>query len=81
MATSITLVVWSMWRLVEVKWLLNYRGGSFLLPYAEIIQRECQIRGVSFEVISDSKAAKILEDINKNFFIAKKPQKFLSEGF
>jgi len=55
---------WTLERELKVKWLLNYRGGSFLLPDAEIIQRECQIRGVSFEVISDSKAAQILEDIS-----------------
>jgi hypothetical protein len=55
---------WTLERELKVKWLLNYRGGSFLLPDAEIIQRECQIRGVSFEVISDAKATQILEDIS-----------------
>ncbi|MEP5935679.1 MAG: asparagine synthetase B, partial [Winogradskyella arenosi] len=54
---------WTLERELKVKWLLNYRGGAFLLPDAEIIQRECQIRGVSFEVISDAKAAQILQDI------------------
>jgi len=48
----------------KVKWLLNYRGGSFLLPDNERIQRECQIRGVSFEVLSDSNAESILQDIS-----------------
>nr|WP_179334697.1 asparagine synthetase B [Winogradskyella costae] len=57
------LTYWTLERELKVKWLLNYRGGSFLLPDAEIIQRECQIRGVSFEVISDAQAAQILEDI------------------
>jgi hypothetical protein len=33
--------------------LLNYRGGSFLLPDAPEIRKECQIRGVSFEILSD----------------------------
>lgn len=54
---------WMLERELKVKWLLNYRGGSFLLPDGDIIQRECQIRGVSFEIISDAKAAQILEDI------------------
>jgi len=54
---------WMLERELKVKWLLNYRGGSFLLPDGEIIQRECQIRGVSFEIISDAKAAQILENI------------------
>lgn len=58
------ITYWTLERELKVKWLLNYRGGSFLLPDAEIIQRECQIRGVSFEIISDAQAAQILEDIS-----------------
>ncbi|MEC8361445.1 MAG: asparagine synthetase B, partial [Bacteroidota bacterium] len=37
---------------VEVEWLLNYRGGSFLLPNIPEIQNECVIRGVSHQVIA-----------------------------
>ena len=48
---------------LKVKWLLNYKGGSFLLPDSEEIRRECTIRGVSFEVISNSKAEEILDFI------------------
>nr|WP_093367639.1 asparagine synthetase B [Psychroflexus sediminis] len=48
----------------KVQWLLNYRGGSFLSPFSEELQRECTIRGVSFEVISDSKSEEILRTIN-----------------
>lgn len=51
---------WTLERQLKVKWLLNYKGGSFLLPNSEEIQRECQIRGVSFEVVSNSKAEEIL---------------------
>lgn len=51
---------WTLEKQLKVKWLLNYKGGSFLLPDSEEIQRECQIRGVSFEVISNSKAEEIL---------------------
>ena len=35
----------------DVKWLLNYRGGSFLLEDLEEFRKECTIRGVSYEVI------------------------------
>src|SRR5690606_41503940 len=45
-------------------WLLNYRGAYFLVPELEEIRRECQIRGVIFEVISDSKAKEILDEID-----------------
>lgn len=54
---------WTLEKQLKVKWLLNYKGGSFLLPDSEEIQRECQIRGVSFEVISNSKAEEILQMI------------------
>jgi len=55
---------WTLERQLKVKWLLNYKGGSFLLPDSEEIRRECQIRGVSFEVISNSKAEEILNLIS-----------------
>ncbi|WP_394992433.1 asparagine synthetase B [Emticicia sp.] len=38
----------------EIDWLLNYRGGSFLMEYSSNIQKECLVRGVSFEIISDA---------------------------
>jgi len=58
------ITFWTLEKQVKVKWLLNYRGGSFLLPDAEEIQRECQIRGVSFEIISNTKAESILQEIS-----------------
>lgn len=58
------ITYWTLEKQQKVKWLLNYRGGSFLLPDFEEIRKECQIRGVSFELISDSKAEAILEEIS-----------------
>lgn len=58
------ITYWTLSKELKVKWLLNYRGGSFLLSDTETIQKECQIRGVSFEVISNAKAESILEDIS-----------------
>jgi hypothetical protein len=58
------ITYWVLEKQLKVKWLLNYRGGSFLLPDSEDIQRECQIRGVLFEVISNSKGEEILEFIS-----------------
>jgi len=49
---------------IKVKWLLNYRGGSFLIPYDKNIKEECQIRGVDFELISDDEAFQILKEIS-----------------
>lgn len=48
----------------KVNWLLNYRGGSFLLPDTEDIRKECKIRGVSFEVLSDAATNSILDEIS-----------------
>lgn len=58
------MTYWALDKQLKVKWLLNYRGGSFLVPDTDAIQRECQIRGVSFEVISSDKAESILELID-----------------
>ena len=58
------ITYWILEKQQKVKWLLNYRGGSFLVPDSPETQRECQIRGVSFEVISDSKTEQILTDIS-----------------
>jgi hypothetical protein len=49
---------------IKVKWLLNYRGGSFLLPYDDSLKEECQIRGVDFELISEDEAVQILKEIS-----------------
>lgn len=57
------ITYWVLERQQNVQWLLNYRGGSFLMPDVEEIRRECQIRGVSFEVISTARAEQILEEI------------------
>ncbi|WP_313115299.1 asparagine synthetase B [Aequorivita sediminis] len=58
------ITYWVLEKQQKVKWLLNYRGGSFLLPDTAETQKECQIRGVSFEVLSDSKTEQILLDIS-----------------
>ena len=49
---------------VEVHWLLNYCGGSFMIKDAKEIQNECTVRGVSFEIIADSKSTAILTEIS-----------------
>jgi hypothetical protein len=58
------ITYWCLNKQYKASWLLNYRGGSFLLPDAEEIRKECQIRGVSFELLSDAEANQILEEIS-----------------
>jgi len=48
---------------IEVSWLLNYRGGSFMFPHSRAMETECNIRGVSFEIIADIQAAAIRQQI------------------
>jgi hypothetical protein len=48
----------------KVEWLLNYRGGSFLIPDSERLRKECKIRGVSFEILSNAEAESILSEID-----------------
>lgn len=49
---------------ISVDWLLNYRGGSFAIEYNAPIERLCQLRGVSFEVISDAQYFGIVEKMS-----------------
>lgn len=58
------ITYWVLTKQQKVQWLLNYRGGSFLLPDGENIRKECQIRGVSYEILSDTQAQVILESIS-----------------
>jgi hypothetical protein len=47
----------------EISWLLNYRGGSFLLPYSKEIEKECSIRGVGKQILPDAQVNAILQEI------------------
>lgn len=58
------IAYWVLTQDVEVKWLLNYEGGSFMMPYRPEIEDECNIRGVSYSVIPDSRAAAIAREIS-----------------
>ncbi len=57
------ITYWAIDKQYKVNWLLNYRGGSFLISDAAEIRRECQIRGVSFEILSDGQTQTILNEI------------------
>jgi hypothetical protein len=50
---------WILERNGEVDWLLNYRGGSFMTDYSDIVVRECRVRGVLFEPLSGAEASSI----------------------
>jgi hypothetical protein len=46
-------------------WLLNYRGGSFLLNYSDKLAATCRIKGVAFDVVPGDKAIEILSFVQR----------------
>jgi hypothetical protein len=44
---------------IKADWLLNYRGGSFMLDYSDKIATQCRVEGVSFDLLSTEEAANI----------------------
>ena len=54
---------WVLENQISAQWLLNYRGGSFLIQYDKAIETECVIRNVSYEILADAKVTGILNDI------------------
>lgn len=51
---------------VKADWLLNYRGGSFLLDYSDQIANECRLENVSFSALSISEAAQIYSEVQSD---------------
>ena len=45
------IAYWTLQKGNTLEWLLNYRGGSFLIPYFEEIQQECILRGIKTEIL------------------------------
>jgi len=58
------IAYWVLENQQEVDWLLNYRGGSFLIKNQSLIEKECKIRGVSYRVIADVQSTQILREIS-----------------
>lgn len=49
----------------EIHWLLNYRGGSFVLPFDADGRTECLLKGVGFDVIPPARLNSILAEIGQ----------------
>ena len=56
---------WVLERELEVEWLLNYRGGSFLVPAGERVLRDCRLNGVAYEPVTGSALAQIRAVIDR----------------
>ena len=48
----------------SIQWMLNYKGGSFLLPALTGVENELIIRGVSYQIISDAQAAQLEKQLS-----------------
>ncbi|WP_430971778.1 hypothetical protein [Sunxiuqinia rutila] len=59
------IAYWTLEQAIEVKWLLNYRGGSFLIPYYQEIESECLVRGVRVEKLADAQVNQLLAEIGR----------------
>jgi hypothetical protein len=60
---SYGIAYWALEQGSTIEWLLNYRGGSFLIPFFEEIQQECILRGIRTEIIPDATRQQILDEI------------------
>lgn len=57
------ITYWTLSKGLTADWLLNYRGGSFSIPYTKELEKECLIRNVGYEVVPDARMSKILDEI------------------
>jgi hypothetical protein len=54
---------WVLQQGIDIDWLLNYRGGSFLMQTFPELEQELAIRGVYYETVSSGQSAQIIADV------------------
>ena len=63
---------------VNIEWLLNYHGGSFLIDSHQFIETECRVRGVTYKKINPSDLLNIYSTIDQSnmdiMLLEKKPK-------
>ena len=59
------LAYWILKKDTNVDWLLNYRGGSFMIEANNKIIQECIVRGISYEIINASDLINIYSSIEE----------------
>ncbi len=57
------MAYWIIDRGIEVDWLLNYRGGSFLTRSSEELRGELAVRGVTYELVDGPGTARIISEV------------------
>lgn len=59
------IAYWALTKNLDVDWLLNYRGGSFMIDAVDAVTAECRIRGVAFSLLSTTEAAQVYSDVQR----------------
>lgn len=59
------IAYWALTKGLQVDWLLNYRGGSFMMDDLGITASECRVRGVAFSELGAAEAAGIYADVQR----------------
>ncbi len=57
---------WTLNNGINVEWILNYRGGSFMVDSYPEIEKECRIRGVSYDIIGVEQTLIIYNEVEVN---------------
>lgn len=57
------MAFWVLQKDQEVDWLLNYKGGSFMIQYHDIFEKQLKLKGVSYKRISNAESATIVKEI------------------
>ena len=60
------IAYWALTKNLQVDWLLNYRGGAFMVDENPVVAAECRVRGVTAGTISQSGAAQIYAEVQQD---------------
>jgi len=61
---SYGIAFWCLEHNVTVEWLLNYRGGSFLVPHLKSLEEEMILRNVRYQVLAEGQVNQIRSEIS-----------------
>ena len=57
---------WTLQQEINVEWILNYKGGSFMIDSYPEVEKECRVRGISYEIIGAEKTLGIYNEVEVN---------------
>ncbi|MBI4535001.1 MAG: asparagine synthetase B, partial [Ignavibacteriae bacterium] len=59
------IAYWALTKGLEIDWLLNFKGGSFMMDAYDIVATECRVRGVLFTQVTPAEAAQIYAEVQR----------------